>query len=62
MDKQLHQLSSKQRFFKSHVVSILLCGCEIWPLHVETERRIHAFGNKYLRRLFGISYLEHKIK
>ncbi|KAH3691993.1 hypothetical protein DPMN_191409 [Dreissena polymorpha] len=62
MDKQLNQLSCKYKFFKSHVVSILLYGFETWTIHAETERMIQAFGNKYQRGLLGISYLEHTIK
>ena len=40
--------------------SILLHSCEKWTLLADSEKRIQAFETKYLRKLFRISYLEHK--
>ena len=51
---------TKYKLFKSLVVSILLYGCESWTLMAVTEKKIQAFENKSLRRLFGISWREHK--
>ena len=41
-------------------MSILLCGCESWTLTSETEIHMSAFEMKCFRRLFRISYTEHK--
>jgi hypothetical protein len=52
--------TTKYRLYQSLVVSILLYGCEAWTLLAEAEKIIQAFETKCLRRLLGISYLEHK--
>lgn len=52
--------TTKYRLYQSLVVSILLYGCETWTLLADSERRIMAFETKCLRKLLGISYLEHK--
>ena len=52
--------TTKYRLYKSLVVSILLYGCETWILLAESEKKIHAFKNKCLRKLLRISYHEHK--
>lgn len=52
--------ATKFKLYRSLVVSIFLYGCETWTLLAESERKIQAFENKCLRRLLGISYLEHK--
>ena len=51
--------ATKYRLYQSLVVSILLYGCETWTLLADSERRIQAFETKCLRKLLGISYLEH---
>ena len=52
--------TTKYRLYQALVVSILLYGCETWTLLADSERRIQAFETKCLRKLLGISYLEHK--
>ncbi len=37
----------------SVVRTILLYGCETWPLRVEDQRRFEVFDNGYLRRILG---------
>jgi len=34
------------------ILSIVLCGCEIWTLTL-WENRLRMFENKALRRIFG---------
>ena len=60
MEKQRHQFSHKIKIYKSPVLSILLYGCESWTLTADLERRIQAVKNKCCRRMFSISYREHK--
>ena len=52
--------ASKFKLYKSLFTSILLCGFETWTLHADFEKRIHTFKTKCLRKLFHISYLEHR--
>jgi hypothetical protein len=33
-------------------MSVVLYGCEIWPLTLEEEFRFRVFENKVLRRIF----------
>ena len=51
---------TKHRLYRSLMVSIILYGCESWTLLADTEKRIQAFENKYLRKLLGIRYWEYK--
>ena len=52
--------ASKFKLYKSFVTSILLCGCETWTLLADSEKRIHTFETKCLRKLLHVSYVEHK--
>ncbi|GFR77564.1 endonuclease-reverse transcriptase [Elysia marginata] len=50
---------AKHKLFRSLLSSILTYGCETRTLLADTERRIQAFENKYLRKLLPISYKDH---
>ncbi len=43
----------KGRIYESVVRTILLYGCEYWPLRVEDQRCLEVFGNGCLRRILG---------
>jgi len=32
---------------------VVLCGCETWSVTPREERRLRAFGNRVLRKIFG---------
>jgi len=34
-------------------LSVVLYGCESWPLTLREERRLRVFENRVLRRIFG---------
>ena len=51
---------NKFKLYKSLVTTVLLYGCETWTLLADSEKRTQAFETKSLRKLFHISYLEHK--
>ena len=51
---------SKFKLYKSLVASIFLCGCETWTLLADSEKRIHTFETKCLRKVLYVSYVEHK--
>ena len=38
---------------KTIILSVVLYGCETWPLALKEERRLRVFENRNLRRLFG---------
>lgn len=57
LEKQHHQLPSEAQTLQG----IGSFGCESWTLTADTERRIQSFDNKCYRRMFNISYREHKI-
>ncbi len=50
-----HEISRRTngRFYKSVVRTILLNGCETWPLRVEDQRCLEVFHNNCLRRILG---------
>ncbi len=44
---------TKRRIYEVVVGTILLSGCETWPLSVEDQRRLEVFDNDSLRRILG---------
>ena len=50
--------ASEFQLYKSLVISILLCGCEILTLAAVSEESSLAFEAKCLRKLLRISHLE----
>ena len=42
------------KIFKSHVISVLLYGCECWRMTKTDEKKLDAFLHKSLRRMFKI--------
>ncbi len=44
---------TKGRVYESVVRTILLYGCETWPLRVEDQRCLEVFDNDCLRRILG---------
>ena len=35
------------------ILSVVLYGCEPWSLTLREERRLRAFANRIMRRIFG---------
>ena len=52
-------INSKIRLMSSLAMSISLYACETWSVTADIERRIHALGMRYFRKLFGILYRDH---
>ncbi len=42
------------RVYQAVVHSILLCGCETWPVRVADERILEAFDNDSIRRILRV--------
>ncbi len=49
---------TKGRIYESVVRTILLYGCESWPLRVEYQRRLEVFYNGCLCRIRGRGRLD----
>ena len=43
----------------SLVMSIFLYVCETWIITADTGRRVHALKIRCIRKLLGISYIDH---
>ena len=44
---------TKILWYLSERLSVVLYGCETWPLTMREERKLRVFENKVLRRIFG---------
>ncbi len=47
-------LRKKGRVYQALVRSILLHGCETWPVRVADERMLEVFGNDSIRRILRV--------
>jgi hypothetical protein len=43
----------KIKIYRTIILPVFLCGCEIWSLILREERRLRLFENRVLRRVFG---------
>jgi len=43
----------KIEVYKTKILPVVLYGCETWSLTLREERRLRAFDNRVLRRIFG---------
>jgi hypothetical protein len=44
---------SVQNLLSSHLIPVVLYGCETWSLTLREEHRLRVFENRVLRRIFG---------
>jgi hypothetical protein len=44
----------KIRIYKTIILPVILYGCETWSLTLREEHRLGVFGNRVLRRIFGL--------
>ncbi len=47
-------LRTKSRVYQAVVCSILLHGCETWPVRVADERMLEVFDNDSIRRILSV--------
>jgi hypothetical protein len=40
--------------YKSDIVSVILCGCEIWSLMSKEEIRLKVIESRVVRRIFDV--------
>jgi hypothetical protein len=43
----------KIKIYRTIILPVILYGCETWPLTLREERRLRAFENRVLRKVFG---------
>jgi len=43
----------KITIYRTIILPVVLCGCEIWSLTLREERKLRMFENMVLRRIFG---------
>jgi hypothetical protein len=43
----------KIKIYRTIILPVVLYGCETWSLTLREERRLWAFDNRVLRRIFG---------
>ena len=43
----------KIKIYRTIILPVVLYGCETWSLTLRVERRLRAFENRVLRRVFG---------
>jgi hypothetical protein len=43
----------KIKIYRTIILLVVLYGCETWSLTLREERRLKAFRNRVLRRIFG---------
>ena len=43
----------KNKIYTTIIMPVVLCGCKTWSLTLMEERRLRAFENRVLRRIFG---------
>jgi len=43
----------KIKIFRTHILPVVLYGCETWSLTLREEPRPRVFENRLLRRIFG---------
>jgi hypothetical protein len=53
LSSRLLSKNIKIRIYKSIILHVVLYGCETWSLTLREERRLKAFENRVLRKIFG---------
>jgi hypothetical protein len=50
LSSRLLSKNFKIRIYKTIILSVVLYGCETWPLTLREEHKLRVFGNRVLRR------------
>jgi len=50
---RLRSKNLKVRMYRTIIFPVFLYGCETWSLTLQEERKLKAFENMVLRRIFG---------
>jgi hypothetical protein len=53
LSSRLLSKNVKVRIYNNIILSVVLYGCETWPLTVREEHKLKVFENRVLRRIFA---------
>ena len=53
LSSRLLSKNLKIKIYRTIILPVVLYGCETWSLTLREERRLRAFENRVLRRIFG---------
>ena len=53
LSSSLLSVNLKIKIYRTIILPVVLYGCETWSLTLREERRLRAFENRVLRRIFG---------
>jgi len=54
LSSRLLSKNLKIKICRTVILSVVLYGCETWSLTLREERKLRVFGNRVLRRIFGL--------
>jgi len=52
LSSSLLSKNTKVKIYRTIILSVVLCGCETWPLTLREEHRLKVFENRVLRKIF----------
>ena len=52
LSSQLLSKNIKLKIYKTVILPVILYGCETWTLSLREEKRLQAFENKVVRKIF----------
>jgi sorting nexin-29 len=53
LSSRLLSRNTKIGVYRTIILPVVLCGCEIWSLTLREVQRLRVFENRVLRRIFG---------
>ena len=53
MSSSLLSKNLKIKIYKTIILPVVLYGCETWSFALREKRRLRAFENRVLRKIFG---------
>jgi len=53
LSSSLLSKNTKIKMYRTIILPIVLCGCEVWSLTLREEHKLRMFENRVLRKMFG---------
>ena len=53
LSSRLLSKNVKTKIYRTIILPVVLCGCEVWLLTAKEQRKLRVFENMVLRRIFG---------
>jgi hypothetical protein len=54
LSSRLLSKNIKIRIYKTIILPLLQYGCQTWSITLSKEHRLRVFGNRVLKRIFGL--------